>query len=186
MLKRQSAQCSYLPLVPMKNNRIIASLVLALSMSTFVHAQIQTAVVNMANTSAMVTLAPGGSATVGFVVGEFPQGQTNAWYIIRAVGPSLSQFGITNPAPQPVIRMFDSHGDSYPPVMGGIPIAYDPVRSFAQVGAFPLLKGALDAYLIVSIWSPGNYTVQVTDSSGKGGVVLIEVYASPLPAIAAE
>ena len=33
--------------------------------------------------------------------------------------------------------------------------------------------------MMLMAFTPGSYTIQVTDYSGKGGQVLIEVYASP-------
>jgi len=121
---------------------------------------------------------------MGFVVGNLPPGQTTAWYIIRGVGPSLTQFGISNSAPQPKLTIYNSQGQN---IIGtpGIPYAFNYGASFAQVGAFPLIKGSADAYYIIQVL-PGSYTVQVSDSSGKGGVVLIEAYASPTPVIVAE
>jgi hypothetical protein len=145
--------------------------------------------VSTANFSTLVTLAPGGMATMGFVVASGPTNQAPGLYLIRAVGPSLAKFGITNPAPQPEFQVFNAQGLSVlsayqpghlPPTI--LPVAGNPPdwnAIFASVGAFALVNGAQDTYAVLMVFTPGSYTIQVTDYSGKGGQVLIEVYASP-------
>jgi hypothetical protein len=148
----------------------------------------QTAGLTTANFSTLVTLAPGGMATMGFVIASVPSGQTYGLYLIRAVGPTLGKFGIANAAPQPEFTVFNAQGipelktfqpGQYPttilPVAGNVP---DWNAIFASVGAFALVNGGQDTYAVLRV-TPGSYTVQVTDYSGKGGQVLIEAYASP-------
>ncbi len=107
--------------------------------------------VSTSNVSTMLTLAPGGTATMGFVVTSIPAGQQYGLYLIRAVGPSLSKFGIANPAPQPGFTVFNAQGK---PVIGttppqpGQPISVFPVTIlldwgsvFESVGAFSLING---------------------------------------------
>lgn len=166
--------------------RLTLLLLLAPLASAF--SQVQTAAINTASFSTMVTLAPGGAATMGFVVASIPAGQKYGLYLIRTVGPSLSKFGIANPAPQPEFTVFNAQGlavlvtakpgqfpPSILPVAGNLP---DWNAIFASVGAFALVNGAQDTYAVLQV-TPGSYTVQVTDYSGKGGQVLIEAYASP-------
>lgn len=124
------------------------------------------------NSSALVTLAPGGTATLGFfVAAQTPQPALTA--LIRAVGPSLIIFGIKNPAALPHLRLFNAKGQDVTPAAqaggwSGI---------FASVGAFPLNGGERPIYSYTAAGvSAGGYTVQVSDDSGNGGTVLIEVY----------
>jgi len=151
-------------------------------------ARAQSGGVSTANFSTMVTLAPGGTATMGFVVASIPAGQSYGLYLIRAIGPSLSEYGIAKPAPQPEFTVFNAQGQ---PVLatvqpGQVPISILPIAGnlpdwnaiFASVGAFALVSGAQDTYAVLQA-KPGSYTVQVTDYSGKGGQVLIEAYVSP-------
>ena len=138
------------------------------------------------NFSALVTLAPGGSATLGFVLqqngpnnpleGSAPPSQ---WYLIRAVGPSLSQFGIKNAAQQPNLQLTPVTGENID-IISLYPIDWS--ATFAEVGAFPLTGGeqAFTSYQCFLLTS-GVFTVQVTDNSGKCGVVLVEVYLLPGP-----
>jgi hypothetical protein len=168
----------------MKIIRMLLLVASVLLRSTTSYSQAQVPAVNMSNVSVLLTLAPGGTATMGFVVGNLPSGQTGAWYIIRAVGPSLTQLGIKNPASLPKMAIFNSKGQNLLELYSTF-LTYLYPDSFYQVGAFQLIIGALDAYSIVPLRS-GNYTVQVSDSSGKGGAILIEAYASPTPVIGPE
>jgi hypothetical protein len=127
--------------------------------------------VSTPNFSTMVTLAPGGMATMGFVVAGGPTNQTPGLYLIRAVGPSLAKFGITNPAPQPEFQVFNAQGlsvlSAYQP--GHIPPTILPVAGnppdwnaiFTSVGAFALVNGAQDVYAVLMAFTPGSYTIHV-------------------------
>jgi hypothetical protein len=142
----------------------------------------------IANFSALVTLPPGGSATVGFVV----PGVVSTALLVRAVGPSLQSFGISNPVAAPDMQVFNAKGTglyftfltapvTVQPINGGTPIVVFPGPNwnaiFGSVGAFPLPGGeqAGIAYNYGS-FPPGVYTVKLVDDSGKGGTVLFEVY----------
>ena len=50
--------------------------------------------------------------------------------------------------------------------------------AFTTVGAFGLPFGSKDAALLATL-QPGNYSAQVSVSTGNGGVVLVEVYEVP-------
>ncbi len=99
--------------------------------------------------------------------------------LIRAVGPSLAAFGLTNLLADPTFDLFDAQSRriatndnwSGPPEL---------TRASAQVGAFHLTSAASrDAALLVTL-SPGNYTMQIrsTDSTSPG-TALIEIYEVP-------
>jgi hypothetical protein len=49
-------------------------------------------------------------------------------------------------------------------------------NAFTATGAFNLPAGSKDAALVTDLAAGQNYTVQVTNASGTGGIVLIEVY----------
>ena len=50
---------------------------------------------------------------------------------------------------------------------------------FAQVGAFALSANSADDAILTNL-APGDYTIHVSDPTGKGGVVIAEIYdASP-------
>lgn len=134
----------------------------------------------LVNSSALVTLTPGGVATLGFFVAA-QSSQSPSTLLIRAVGPSLSAFGIKNPAALPHLRLFNSKGQDITTTIIISPIDWN--ATFALAGAFPLTGGERPMYSY-NVGSVGGlqsagYIIQVTDDSGNGGAVLIEVYVIP-------
>jgi glucose/arabinose dehydrogenase/mono/diheme cytochrome c family protein len=95
--------------------------------------------------------------------------------LIRAIGPSLAQFGVPNPLSEPTLTL---RGLGSEAVIGnnvrwgGTPSMR---AAFASTGAFPLADDSRDAALLVTL-SPGAYTVQATSSDRTTGVALIETY----------
>lgn len=121
----------------------------------------------------------------GFIAGFVVSGGTGAKkMIVRAVGPSLAQFGFGHTLRQPVLRIRDASGKlyensyTYIAVQGGLTYETDLAESLAKVGAFPTLPGAVDAVRLLPI-VPGNYTVEVTSADNTGGAVLLEIYEVP-------
>jgi hypothetical protein len=127
----------------------------------------------------------GGGADQGFVSGfTVEAGAQPKKLILRAVGPSLSMFGVTNPVAVPILRIFDSRGQPYtngyvyPAVVGGPTYESDLADSLAKTGAFPIPAGTRDAVVMMP-FVPGAYTAQVTSGDGTSGVVLLEIYEVP-------
>ena len=116
----------------------------------------------------------------GFVVG----GAQAKKLILRAVGPSLSLFGVANPLQRPVLKIYDATGKVYesgyvyPAVVGGPTYESDLAESLAKTGAFPLPAGTADAVVMMP-FKAGTYTAQVTSGSGASGTVLLELYEVP-------
>lgn len=111
----------------------------------------------------------------GFVVG----GTTTRTILMRAVGPSLAAFGVTDAVPIPMLSLYK----------GGTLIAsnenwglLDSARltaAFDRVGAFRYSSPASrDAALLLSL-EPGAYTIQGTSRTGVAGSVLLEIYEVP-------
>jgi len=130
------------------------------------------------NFSARVTLSPGADTQiVGYVV----DGRSPKRLLIRAVGPSLQQFGVANRSALPRFRLFKSDGTEFL-VPRVITIVFPPAywsALFKQAGAFPLTKENAErphiAYETYDL-PAGTYTVHVNDDSARGGQVLVEVY----------
>jgi hypothetical protein len=107
---------------------------------------------------------------IGFVVGG--TGSENT--LVRAVGPTLSQFGVTGLLADPQLTVLASNqsvvasNDNW----GGTPAL---TAAFAQAGAFALPAASLDSAVVTSLPS-GSYTTQVAGANGGTGVVLMEVY----------
>ena len=119
------------------------------------------------NLSSRSLLAPGQPSLTGFVVA----GRAPRRVLVRAIGPSLTQFGVTGPALNPVLTVFkDSAQVASNAGWGG---ADGLTATFSSVGAFALTPASADCVLALTL-NPGAYTAQVRDASG--GEILVEVY----------
>lgn len=100
--------------------------------------------------------------------------------LIRGVGPSLAQYDIAAPVPDPVLTVTDPHGapiaanDNWSAGWDAAAVA----AAAKQAGAFDLPSGSKDAALLITL-PPGLYTAKVSDSAGRSGIALVEVYDVP-------
>jgi hypothetical protein len=111
----------------------------------------------------------------GLVIG----GDAPRTVLVRAVGPTLANFGVDNPLGHPVLTLLN----------GSVPLATNQGWSTAAnaaaiaqaaltVGGFPLPAGSADSAMLISV-NPGVYSLQVSGASGTTGVALVEVYEMP-------
>jgi hypothetical protein len=99
--------------------------------------------------------------------------------LIRAVGPTLREFGVSNPVANPYLTLH--HGTMpiyYNDDWGTRHDAAEIAAVAARVGAPPLPAGSKDAALLVDL-PPGIYSAHATLASGAGGVAMIEVFSVP-------
>lgn len=128
----------------------------------------------LVNVSTRTVLAANGSAITGFVIG----GSGTRRVLIRAVGPGLTQFGVTGALTDPEIMLWrgstqiggnDDFG-SGPNLDTTLPAI------FTRVGAFGLTAGSRDAAMVATL-EPGAYTAQIRGGTAtETGEVLLEVY----------
>lgn len=110
------------------------------------------------------------------IVGLVIAGQGKKQTLLRAVGPSLGQFGVNGALLNPQLRLFkDGNPTSQNDDWGGDNAL---ATAFSRVGAFPLPVASRDSALLVELAS-GAYTAQVA-SDGSPGVVLLEAYDADL------
>ncbi len=148
------------------------------------------------NISTLAHLSAGTPAiSAGFVLGTGNAGESpNHYVLIRAAGPSLSEFGVATPVPDPSLSVFNHvTGDeialafiqiAYPDGSTPESLYYNWVRAVSTaIGAFPLdlnrpgHAGAERAMLLEL--PPGNYSVTARSHSGATGEMLLEVYTVP-------
>ena len=122
--------------------------------------------VNLSSRSDVTTSSP---ITAGFVIGG-SQAQT---VLIRAVGPSLANFGVANPLSNVQLQLFEP-GATTPLVTSSVVTTQSAALS-AELGAFALTAGSEDATL-VAVLSPGAYTAIVSGVDGAVGNALVEIY----------
>ncbi len=123
------------------------------------------------STRSVVTV--GGSSNVGFVL----TGDTPVDVLIRAVGPTLSTFGVGNVLVAPKLDLYlgstaIASNTKWTTALNSADIA----AGAAIAGAFPLPVASADSALRVRL-NPGAYTAAMTSATaGVGGVGLVEIY----------
>ena len=146
----------------------------------------------LVNLSSLGFVAAGGDLTAGFVVS--PGGPKMV--LIRAAGPALQSFGVTNSLANPSLRVTNANrtrawqNDDWQGTSQSLALdasgtttllaSYsnprDPAAAAREAGAFPLAARSRDAGLVL-VLPPGNYTAQVTASANSApGTALVEVY----------
>lgn len=123
------------------------------------------------NVATRGTITPTQAMTAGFVV----NGGVKT-LLIRAVGPTLSVFGVTGANADPRLTLFSgqtvlTNNDNW----GDNANAAEIVTASVQVGAFALNAGSRDAAILVQL-RPGAYTAQALSVGSASGDALIEVY----------
>jgi hypothetical protein len=131
--------------------------------------------------SARGYIQTGGDLTPGIAL----RGTGTKTLLIRAVGPTLSGFGVNGPLSDPKLDVIP-FGATTPVVSNddwGTNANVAALRvAMAAVGAFPLVEGSKDATVLTTTATPnlaGNnlYTVRITPSgTATSGIVLAEVY----------
>lgn len=121
------------------------------------------------------TRARGGAGS-NLIAGFVLQGTDPKYYLLRAVGPTLGLFGLTDPLADPLLTLKLKSGvtvrvnnDWETEVGSPLPEAAD------AGGAFPLLTGSKDAALLARL-APGDYTALVESADNGTGVALAEAY----------
>jgi hypothetical protein len=109
------------------------------------------------------------------MIGGFILGGTNmqpARVVVRALGPSLSQPGISGPLGNPTLLLVNSDGLN----VGFNDNWQDDPDQAAQLQALNIAPTMANESAIVTILPPGLYTAVVAGQSDTTGVGLIEVY----------
>ncbi len=124
------------------------------------------------NLSTRAEVTPQGRVFGGFVITDLPR-----LVLVRAVGPGLAQFGVTNALTSVRLELFSSDTVIAANEDWAVNPAYRTmIENAAQrSGAFPLTPGAKDAALAI-VLAPGTYTVQARGITPAAGSVLLEVY----------
>ncbi|MDO8545308.1 MAG: hypothetical protein Q7S40_33115 [Opitutaceae bacterium] len=127
----------------------------------------------------LLNLSTRGDVGVGenaLVAGFVLTGSQPRRILVRAVGPSLSAFGVSGPLGDPLLSLFRgderiASNDDWEISRSGAAVA----ATAQQVGAFALAPASLDAALLITL-APGSYTAVVTGLGGTTGIALVEVY----------
>ena len=111
--------------------------------------------------------------------GVIVQGTEPRRVIVRAIGPELTQYGVSNPLADPTLELHDSTGaliasnDNWQhTIIGGI-ITSSQVASIRASGHAP---GDPSESAIIATLQPGRYTAIVRGVNNTTGIGLMEVY----------
>jgi len=123
----------------------------------------------LANISTRARVDVGDDVMIGGFIINGPQSQKN---VIRALGPSLTEQGVSGALVNPVLDLYNSNGD--------LLIENDDYytgRVYSVIGGYGLLPGSLYEPAIYFEGAPGSFTAIVSGVAGTAGVGLIEIYA---------
>lgn len=128
----------------------------------------------LVNLSVRTTAGAGAQTLIaGFVVG----GTGSKQVLVRAIGPTLTAFGVTGALADPQLGLFNASSTQIATntVWGGGAAL---TNAFASVGAFALGATSRDAALLAPLTASGasGYSAQVVSASGGTGVALVEAY----------
>lgn len=131
------------------------------------------------NISTLARVTSGEDALVsGFVI----SGSTNRNVLVRAIGPTLSAFGVSDALARPMLKVFQGGREvaSNEGWAGATPASTEAMlNAFDRAGAFRLLdENSRDTAVVLSL-VPGAYTVQVKSGDSTPGATLLEVYDLP-------
>ena len=129
----------------------------------------------LGNISTRLQVGTGANVMIaGFIV----QGSAPKRVLIRAAGPSLTQFGVPNALANPQLELHDTsstigmNDDWQTTQIGGV-ITSDQVAEIQNSGLAP--SDPLESAIIATL-SPGSYTAIVQGVSGGTGVGIVEAY----------
>ena len=109
------------------------------------------------------------------IAGFYVAGTGNQRVLIRAVGPTLADLGVSGALADPQLEVSDAAGrlasnDNWDATLAPV---------FGQVGAFPLPVGSKDSAVFVTLAAGRSYTVQVSGAGATVGEALVEIYEVP-------
>ncbi len=117
------------------------------------------------------------SNTQTFIGGFVIEGTAPRTVLIRADGPVLTQFGVANALPDPVLTVFDN-SQKVVATNTGWATNMEPASistAALTVGAFALPNPSPDSALLLTL-QPGAYTAVITSAGGNSGTALFEAY----------
>jgi hypothetical protein len=108
------------------------------------------------------------------MIGGFISAVADTRVIVRALGPTLTQFGVTGVLADPVLGLFDGNGNA---IASNDNWTQSPQAAQIQASGFAPPNALEPA--IISTRPLGNTTAIVSGKNGTTGVALLEVYRLP-------
>lgn len=116
-----------------------------------------------------------GSDAESLIAGFVITGDTPKTMLIRGIGPTLADYGVTGVLEDPMLEVYSGSivVDDNDDWGGGSEVA----EAMTTVGAFGLSNDSADACLLLTL-EPGAYTA-IVSAKGDPGIALVEVYEMP-------
>ncbi|CAN5602254.1 hypothetical protein BH18VER1_BH18VER1_14930 [soil metagenome] len=122
------------------------------------------------NLSARGLVASGDNVLIGgFIVGG--NALANNAVVVRAIGPSLTEAGVSNPLPDPLLELHDRDGA----IIASNNDWQDTQKS--RIAASGLAPRNAKESAIYATLPAGNYTGVVRSADGATGNALVEIYS---------
>jgi uncharacterized repeat protein (TIGR01451 family) len=126
---------------------------------------------HLSNISTRGFVQTGANVMIGGFIVSGASGSVNL--VVRALGPSLAQFGVPNPLADPRLGLYDGNGTL---IMSNDNWKDSQQTAIENSGFQP--PNDLDSAILVTL-PTGNYTAIVSGKNGGTGVSLVEVYRLP-------
>jgi len=131
----------------------------------------------LANVSTLASTTGAEPIVSGFVI----SGSASRHVLVRAVGPTLTAFGVKDALRQPQLSVYagdslvaENAGWSHPAAA-----VTELTAAFDHVGAFRFVsETSADSALLLTL-EPGAYTMQIKSADGAPGAALLELYEVP-------
>jgi len=139
--------------------------------------QVGTGSAALTNISTRAYVGTGSSVEIaGLVI----HGAQPTQVLVRAVGPTLSQFSVTGVLAQPTLTVMDASGNTVATNSGWSANSNAAAIAAAATSAetFALPSGSADSALLLTL-VPGTYTAIVSGVGGTSGIALVEAYQIP-------
>ena len=111
----------------------------------------------------------------GVMIGGFITGEGNCRVIVRALGPTLAQFGVPNVLADPMLELYDPNGT----LIASNDNEPSPLH-FSEIRASGFAPPNLAEPAIIITKQAGNVTAIVRGKNNTTGNALLEVYTLPL------
>ena len=126
------------------------------------------------NISTRSTVGLGGNILITGV--SIAKGQGARKLLVRAVGPTLSAFGVSGALADPSVAIVDSSGRQlYSNDNWQTNNINEIIDASVGAGAFALAQNSKDSAMLVNL-VPGNYTILVNGVANTTGIALVELY----------
>lgn len=122
------------------------------------------------NISTRANVGTGDNVLIGGII---ITGNDSKQVVLRAIGPSLSGGGVTNPLADPMLELFDSTGAMIASNDNWMDLSADDQTILTNNNLAP--ASDLESALVSSL-APGAYTAIVTGVGGTTGIALVEAY----------